>query len=148
MSLESGREYSLEELKRLNASPSTEPLSPTPPIEVHPTQEEWHDLLTKLSALYRVTTAQNELLTRLVKKPIIYATPEQAEEITRQLSLIRTILEQAGKLKERRFSLRLPKPHLPRLSPALLLIPAILLVLWAAWSSWGTLWNAIRTLLL
>jgi len=40
----------------------------------------------------------------------------------------------------------LPHLHLPCLSPAWLLIPVILLVLWAMWHSWDTLWNGLRTM--
>ena len=58
---------------------------------------------------------------------------------------IRTILEQAGEKNVRRISL--PRLHLPRLSPALLLIPVILIVCWAVWHSWGTLWSEIKMLL-
>ena len=164
MSLESGRAYSQEELKQLNMPQSlrreqtaqepaptstvqeltqqaTEPPAPMP--EVHPTQPEWSELLTMLSALYRTTAAQN----RLISKPSIYATREQADTLTRELAAIRTLLEQAGKKKERRCSLRLPRLRLPRLSPALLLIPPILLALWVAWSSLDTLWNAISSIL-
>ena len=161
MSLESGRAYSQEELKQLNMPQSlrreqtaqepeptqqaTEPTTPTP--EVHPTQPEWSELLTMFSALYRTTAAQNRLLERLISKPSIYATKEQADTLTRELTAIRTQLEQAGKKKERRCSLRLPRLRLPRLSPALLLIPPILLALWVVWSSLGTLWNAISSIL-
>ena len=168
MSLESGKDLSMEDLKNRNMPQSlrreqtaqepaptstvreptqqaTEPPAPMP--EVHPTQPEWSELLTMLSALYRSTAAQNRLLERLISKPIIYATREQADTLTRELTAIRTQLEQAGKKKERRCSLRLPRLRLPRLSPALLLIPPILLALWVVWSSLGTLWSAISPLL-
>lgn len=57
--------------------------------------------------------------------------------------------EQAGKPKEKRFSLpsiSLPSLYLPRLSPALLLIPVVLLVLWAMWYSLDALWSVISML--
>jgi hypothetical protein len=56
-------------------------------------------------------------------------------------------IEQAGRKSEKRFSLHLPKIHLPHLSPALLLIPVILLVCWAMWHSWDTLWSALNMML-
>lgn len=79
-----------------------------------------------------------------------HPTREQIAALARDAAAIRSLLEQAGKKNEQRFSLRLPRlphPHLPRPSSALLLIPVIALVFWAAWSSWGTLWSAIRMLL-
>lgn len=162
MSSESGRNLSQEELKQLNIpqnfqrerhtqeAVSTAPQMAEPPEsmpEVHPTEAEWLELRNMLDELIWCEEQQIKLLERLLSRPINYATKNQADLMTKELTAIRTQLEQAGRPKERRFSLRLPKLHLPRLSPALLLIPVIALVLWAVWSSWGTLWSAIGSLL-
>ena len=171
MSSESGRDLSMEALKILNmpqplqreqnmqetalastmkeasetASQQTEQSMPLP--EVHPTGQEWQDLTNMLDELIWCGEQQIKLLERLPSRPINCATKEQADMMTKELTAIRTQLEQAGWPKERRFSLRLTKLHLPCLSPALLLIPVIAMVLWAVWSSWGTLWSAISSLL-
>ena len=57
---------------------------------------------------------------------------------------IRRLLEQAGKKRERRFSL--PKIRLPRPSLEWLLVPAVLLGLLALWYGWATLWNGLTAL--
>ena len=131
-----------------SATPEQPPVSIS--VEQHPTQEEWAELLTVLASLNRRTAAQAALVRELSQQTSTHPTGEQVAAMARNVAAIRSLLEQAGKKKEQRFSLRLPRlphPHLPRLSRALLLIPVILLVLWAAWSSLDTLWSAIRMLL-
>ena len=62
---------------------------------------------------------------------------------------VEQMAEQAGEPKEKRFSppkICLPSLYLPRLSPALLWIPVVLVALWAMWYSLDTAWNAIRPL--
>ena len=145
MSLESGQRLSLEELKQRNRSVSSPP-TPAPP-ELHPTAEEWDELLNMLSALYRLTAEQYDLLGRLLSRPIIYATKEQMTVLTKEAAEIRRLLEQAGKQKEKSFSLpsiRLPRPHLPHLDGptwvVLLMAVAALLLLWLAWAGdWNNL---------
>ena len=68
---------------------------------------------------------------------------------------MRAELKQAGKKRERRFSLpriRLPKLHLPYISWSRLLLGLTALaltggVLWAVWSSLEKLWNMMHTLI-
>ena len=120
-------------------------MPPTP--ATHPTEQEWVAMLSALDALNRRTAALADLVRELYRQAGTHPTRDQVTALTRDVAAIRTQLEQAGRPKERRFSLGLPKLDLPRLSPALLLIPVIALVLWAAWSSWGTLWSAISSLL-
>lgn len=151
MNLESEKKLSMEELKQRNLpqKPASPPEQPPVSISVeqHPTQEEWAELLMALASLNRRTATQAALVRELSQQAGTQPTREQVAALARDVAAIRSLIEQAGKKKEQRFSLRLPKPHLTRLSPALLLIPVIALVLWAAWSSWGTLWSAIRMLL-
>ena len=86
---------------------------------------------------------------------IAKAAQAQLEALARDVAQMRAELKQAGKKKEKRFSL--PSIRLPRLSlpdipwTSLLLGLAALaltgLVLWVVWSSLATLWSAARGLL-
>lgn len=139
----SEQKLSLEQLKQRNAQ---EP--PTPLPEVHPTQEEWSELLAILSAQYRLAAVQYDLTEELLKKLRSAPTAAQAEEILRELRTLREAVQQAGKPKEKSFSLpRLPRLRLPHLStPAitsLLMAAAVLLLLW--WGL-GTVWNSFSLL--
>lgn len=148
MSSESGRELSMEELKRLNYPRSSlEQQTPaTAQPESHPTQVEWAELLQTLSSLERRVAAQAALVRELSQRPRTYPTQEQITALARDVAAVREMMQQAGKRRERRISLPRLHLHIPHLSPAWLLIPVILLVLWAMWHSWDTLWNALRTL--
>ena len=116
---------------------------PTP--EVHPTQEEWSELLAILSAQYRLAAVQYDLAEELLKKLRTTPTAAQTEEILWELRTLREAVQQAGKPKEKPFSL--PRLRLPHLSvPAiisLLLAAAVLLLLW--WGL-GTIWNSFSLL--
>ena len=141
----SEQKLSLEQLKQRNAQ--EQPALPPPP-EVHPTQEEWSELLAILSAQYRLAAVQYDLTEELLKKLRGTPTAAQAEDILRELRTLREAVQQAGKPKENSFSLhRLPRLHLPHLSaPAiisLLLAAAVLLLLW--WGL-GTVWNSFSLL--
>ena len=142
MNSESEQKLSLEQLKRRNTQePSASP-------EVHPTREEWSELLTILSAQYRLAAVQYDLTEELLKKLRSAPTAAQAEEILRELRTLREAVQQAGKPKEKSFSLpRLPRLRLPHLStPAitsLLLAAAVLLLLWCGL---GTVWNGFSLL--
>ena len=149
MSSESERELSMEELKRLNhpqgSTMRQEPTIPAQP-ELHPTQAEWAELISTLASMERRVAAQAALVRELSQRPRTYPTQEQIAALARDVAAVREMLQQAGKQKERRISLPRLQLHIPRLSPAWLLIPLILLVLWAMWHSWDTLWNGLRTM--
>ena len=141
MNSESEQKLSLEQLKQRNTQ---EPPAPTPPPEVHPTREEWSELLAILSAQYRLAAVQYDLMEELLKKLRTTPTVAQAEEILRELRTLREAVQQAGKPKEKSFSLpRLPRLCLPHLSAptiiSLLLAAAVLLLLW--WGL-GAVWNS------
>lgn len=143
MNSESEQRLSLQELKQRNTQ---EP--PIPSLEVHPTREEWSELLAILSAQYRLTAVQYDLTEELLKKLRSAPTAVQAEEILRELRTLREAVQQAGKPKEKSFSLpRLPRLHLPHLSVptiiSLALAAAVLLLLW--WGL-GTVWNSFSLL--
>ena len=163
MSSESGQRLPMEELKRRNAS---QPVA----TQTCPSQEEWDNLLLMISALYQLTTEQSKALENLERHTAAhtallreassqrepYHTQAQIEALARDVAEIRTLLRQAGKRNEKRFSLpgiKLPRLRLPDIpwSSLLLGLAALALtglVLWVVWSSLDTLWSAARGLLL
>ncbi len=137
----------MEELKKLNLPPEqTAPSTPAP----CPTEEQWEELLGRLNALYRATAAQNHLLEQILSTPIIYATKEQAAEMTRQLSRIQASIEQVGRQNEQR-RLRLPRIHLPELPTVTLkgaaLTLMVLVVSGILLYALATLWSVVKPLL-
>ena len=157
----SGQRLSVEELKRLNQPPA--PSVPATPPDA-PTRQDWDDLLAALTALYRLESTnsgrlerleasvgpQEALLRALSRQMGQLPTQAQLEALARDVAQMRAELQQAGKKRERHFSL--PKPHLPYIpwSSLLLGLMSLLLiggVLWAVWFSWEKLWSAAQTLL-
>ena len=135
MSSDSGKKCSIEELKEKNLPP-----------ECHPTAEEWDNLLTILSALYRLTVAQDGGVTRPDSSSMeeLWA---QTEALVRETAAICQLLErreQAGRKKE---CWRLPPVTLPKPRLAWLWVIPILLGLWVMWYSLDVLWNGINLLI-
>ena len=157
---------SVEELKRLNQPPA--PSVPATPPDA-PTRQDWDDLLAALTALYRLGSAnsdrlehleasvgpQEALLRALGRQVGQLPTQAQLEALAGDVAQMRAELKQAGKKRERRFSLprlRLPKLHLPYISWSRLLLGLTALaltggVLWAVWFSWEKLWSVAQTLI-
>ena len=152
---------SMEELKRLN-QPAAPSVPATPPDD--PTRQDWENLLAAVSALCRLESTnsgrlerleasvgpQEALLRALSRQMGQLPTQAQLEALARDVAQMRAELQQAGKKRERHFSL--PKPHLPYIpwSSLLLGLMSLLLiggVLWAVWFSWEKLWSAAQTLL-
>ena len=166
MNSESGQRLSVEELKRLNQPPA--PSVPATPPDA-PTRQDWDDLLAALTALYRLESTNSGRLERLEasvgpQEALLRAlgrqvgqlpTQAQLEALAGDVAQMRAELKQAGKKRERRFSLprlRLPKLHLPYISWSRLLLGLTALsltggVLWVVWFSWEKLWSATQTLL-
>ena len=166
MNSESEQRLSLEELKQRNRSQGVQMMT-TP--SAAPTKQDWEDLLTAVSALYRLERINSDRLERLEasvgpQEALLRAlsrqvgqlsTQAQLEALARDVAQILAELKQAGKKTERRFSLpriRLPKLHLPYISWSSLLLglmslPLIGGVLWAVWFSWEKLWNMMHTLI-
>ena len=161
MNSESGQRLSVEELKRLN-QPAAPSVPATPPDD--PTRQDWENLLAAVSALCRLESTnsgrlerleasvgpQEALLRALSRQVGQLPTQSQLEALARDVAQMRAELQQAGKKRERHFSL--PKPHLPYIpwSSLLLGLMSLLLiggVLWAVWFSWEKLWSAAQTLL-
>lgn len=135
MSSESEQKCSIKELKERNSPPDR-----------HPTAEEWDDLLAILSALYRLTSNQTEVLKNSLAT--MQGIHTKAEMLEREATAIRQLLEwqeQAGRKKD--WQLSLPKVHLPRPRLAWLWIIPILVGLYALWPLWGILWSVVRLLL-
>lgn len=135
MNLGSEQSLSLEDLRQRNLPPSA------PPPEQHPTADEWYDLLEVLSALYSLTAAQYDLLKVQRTHPLQAQMTALAKEVSDTGELIQKSLQQAGKKRERRFSL--PRIHLPRPSWTWLAIPAALVGLAALWYSSATILRAL-----
>ncbi|WP_251315912.1 hypothetical protein [Flintibacter muris] len=137
MSSESDRQLSMEELRRRNTQrPATE--------TQHPTAEEWLELTAALTTLGELLAEQMLLLEQIAAQPKSWETQEQTAELIREAKVIRSLLEQAGRKREQRFSL--PTIRLPRLSVEWLLLPTVLVGLLALWYGWAALWNGLTTL--
>lgn len=157
---------SVEELKRLNQAPG--PSIPATPPDA-PARQDWDDLLAALTALYRQESTNSGRLERLEasvgpQEALLRAlgrqvgqlpTQAQLEALAGDVAQMRAELKQAGKKRERHFSLprlRLPKLRLPDISWSSLLLGLTALaltggVLWAVWFSWEKLWSAAQTLI-
>ena len=154
MSSEFERRLSVEELKQLNR-PQTMPPQSAPMPPAYPPQWEWDELLVALNRLEASVGAQEALVRALTRQVGQLPTQGQLEALTRDVAQMRAELKQAGKKRERHFSLprlRLPKLRLPDISWSSLLLGLTALaltggVLWAVWFSWEKLWNMMHTLL-
>ena len=155
----SEKKLSMDELLEKNrpaqmAQPPAQEL--TPPPEVHPTKKEWEDLQNHLCTLRHHTERQIGYLKKINELLVQLPTRTQMDELLKAVKHLEQMSEQAGKQKERHFSLssiRLPRLSLPDIPwTSLLLGLAALaltgLVLWVVWSSLDTLWSAARGLLL
>ena len=158
----SEKKLSMDELMALNQPVQTaQPTPPptvqksTPPPEVHPTKEEWEEMMEYLDSLNYLTSVQITELKKISESLAQLPTRAQMDELLKAAKRLEQMAEQAGKPKEKRFSL--PSIRLPRLSlpdipwTSLLLGLAALaltgLVLWVVWSSLDTLWSAAKGLL-
>ena len=156
MSLGSGQKLSMEELKQLHQPTpiQREPTvaqSPvqaqTPPPEVHPTKEEWEEMMDYLYTLGYHAERQTGQLKKISELMEQLPTRTQMDELLKAVKHLEQMSEQAGKQKEKRFSLpsiRLRLPHLDGPTVVvLLMVAAALLLLW-----WGldTVWNSLSPL--
>lgn len=138
MSSESERALSLEELRRRNMPQQLLP-------DQHPTEQNWLELSAALEALGQLLAEQNLTLEELAGRSYRGPTPEQITDLLQEAKAIHRSLEQAGKKKERHFSL--PRLHLPQPTWEWLILPVILLGLGLLWYSWAALWNGLAGLL-
>lgn len=138
MSSESERKLSLEELRQMNMPQQLPP-------EQYPAATDWPELPAALGAIGELLAEQNLTLEDLSGRSYPGPTPDQITELLQEMKAVHRLLEQAGKKKERRFSL--PHIHLPRPTLVWLIVPAILLGLLALWYGWAAFWNGLATLL-
>ena len=166
MSSESGQRLSMEELQRRNPPPY-----PVPPIiqaaqsqAAQKAKQDWEDLLTAVSALYRLERINSDRLNRLetsvsAQEAQLRALTRQAgqlpsqaqmEALTRDVAQIQATLKQAGKKKE----ISISPPSLETAFSVLIWLILILLgtlvgmvALQTIWSSLSALWSAVRILI-
>ena len=161
MNSESGQKLSLEELKQRNRASGSSVPAVSPDI---PTKQDWEDLLTAVSALYRLEStnsdrlkhleasvgAQEALLRALTRQVGQLPTQVQLEALTRDVAQIRETLQQAGRKRE----ISISPPSLETALSVLIWLILILLgtmvgmvVLQTIWSGLAALWGAVRILI-
>ena len=122
----------------------------TPPPEVYPSKAEWEELLSSLYTLGYHTERQTGYLKKISELLAQFPTRTQMGELLKAVKHLEQMSEQAGKQKERHFSLpsiRLPRLRLPHLDgptwAVLLMGTGALLLLW-----WGldTVWSNLSLL--
>ena len=153
----SEKKLSMDELMALNqpvqtaqSTPQPTAQEPTPPPEAYPTKEEWEDLVEYLYTLgyhaERQAGHQKKISESLAQLP----TRAQTDELLKAVKRLEEMAEQAGKKKEKRFSIpsiRLPKLHLPESDwPTVVTILMALAVLFLMWWAWGGDWSSLSLL--
>ena len=146
MNSEYGQRLSLQELKQRNAQ-QTELPTPTPPHEACPSKTDWERMMKYMDALWHHADRQTDLLESVSRQMSQLPMRTQLDDLLKAVRHLEQMTEQAGKPKERRFSLpsiRLPRLHLPHLDGpmwvVLLMAMAALLLLWLAWAGdWNNL---------
>ena len=156
----------MEELQRRNPPPY--PVLPI--IQASQSQaaqkakQDWEDLLTAVSALYRLESTNSDRLNRLetsvsAQEALLRALTRQAgqlpsqaqmEALTRDVAQIQATLKQAGKKKE----ISISPPSLETAFSVLIWLILIFLgtmvgmvVLQTIWSGLAALWSAVRILI-
>ena len=161
MNSESGQRLSVEELKKLN-QPSAPSLPAMQPAGL--TRQDWEDLLSMLSALYRLecgnsgrlegleqhTEAHTALLREVSRRREPCPAQAQIEALARDVAQMRAELKQAGKKKEKRFCKwldRLPDFDLTVVVKWIVLVSFIVAVLLGLGYGTATVISGIRDLL-
>ena len=161
MNSESEQRLSLEELKQRNRSQCVQMMT-TP--SAAPTKQDWEDLLTAVSALYRLESTNSDRLERLeasvaAQEALLRAlgrqagqlpTQAQLEALARDVAQLRAELKQAGKKRE----ISISPPSLETAFSVLIWLILILLgtmvgmvALQTIWSGLSALWSAVRILI-
>ena len=112
MNSESERKLSLAELKQLNMKQEQ------PAQETHPTREDWDELMERLSEISRK-------MEQLNNKFYLSQIQNQSKEMLDILWAMNRRQEQAGRKKERRYSL--PRFYLPEIEWRLVAVAAMML---------------------
>ena len=161
MNFESEQRLSLEELKQRNRSQCVQMMT-TP--SAAPTKQDWEDLLTAVSALYRLERINSDRLERLeasvaAQEALFRAlsrqvgqlpTQAQLEALARDVAQIQAALKQAGRKRE----ISISPPSLETALSVLIWLILILLgtlvgmvALQTIWSGLVALWSAVRILI-
>ena len=140
MSSESGQRLPMEELKRRNAMPT----------QTCPSKEEWKELLHRLDELERHTAAHTALLQEVSSQREPCPAQAQIEALTRDVTEVQRLLQQAGKKRE----LSISPPSLRTAMSVVIWLALILLgtmvamvVLQVIWSGLAALWSVIKLLI-
>lgn len=147
----------MDELMALNQpvqitqpTPPSTVQEPTPPPEVYPTKAEWEDLTEYLYTLGYHTERQTGLMKKISESLAQLPTLAQMDELLKVVKRLEQMAEQAGKPKEKRFSLpsiRLPRLHLSEWDwPTMATILMALAVLFLMWWAWGGDWSSLSLL--
>lgn len=130
----------MDELMALNRPVQTvqpTPQKPTPPPEVHPTKEEWEEMMEYLDSLNYLASVKITELKKISESLAQLSTRAQMDELLNAVKRLEQMAEQAGKPKEKRFSLpsiKLPRLHLPEWDwPTVVTILMALAVLFLMW---------------
>ena len=161
MNSESGQKLSLEELKQRNRASGSSVPAVSPDI---PTKQDWEDLLTAVSALYRLESTNSDRLERLeagvsaqeaqlrafTRQVGQLPTQAQLEALARNVAQIRETLQQAGRKRE----ISISPPSLETALSVLIWLILILLgtmvgmvVLQTIWSGLAALWKVVQMLI-
>ena len=146
MNSEYGQRLSLQELKQRNTQQAVLPTLTTP-HEACPSKTDWERMMKYMDALWYHADRQTDLLESVSRQMSQLPTRTQLDDLLKAVRHLEQMTEQAGKPKEKRFSLpniRLPRLHMPRLDGptwvVLLMALAALLLLWSAWAGdWNNL---------
>ena len=162
--MNSGSEKKLSMDELLEKNRPAQAVQPTPELtaqstvleetstpEVHPTKEDWEDLQSDLYTLGYHAERQTGYLKKVSELLEQLPTRTQVDELSKAVKHLEQMIEQAGKPKEKLFSLpsiRLPRLRLPHLDGptwvVLLMALAVLLLLW--WRL-GGVWSSLSRLL-
>ena len=161
MNSESGQKLSLEELKQRNRASGSSVPAVSPDI---PTKQDWEDLLTAVSALYRLERINSDRLERLeasvaAQEALFRAlsrqvgqlpTQAQLEALAQDVAQMGAELKQAGKKRE----LSVSPPSLETALSVLIWLALIFLgalvgmvALRTIWSGLAALWSAMQALI-
>lgn len=150
MNSESEQRLSLQELKQRNTQQTALPVQ-APPPEARPTKADWERMMKYMDALWYHADRQTDLLESISRQMLQLPTRTQLDDLLKTVRHLEHMTEQAGKPKEKHFSLpgiRLPRLRLPHLDgptwAVLLMGTAVLLLLW-----WGldTVWSNLSLML-
>ena len=152
----SEKKLSMDELMAMNrptqAAPPPTMRELTPPPEVHPTKEEWEEMMDCLYALARHAERQNSYLKKISELPAQLPTRTQMDDLLKQMVHLVWMVEQAGNRKEKSFSLskiKLPSLCLPELDgPTWAFLLMFLAALFLLWWCWGNVWISLSQMLL